>query len=164
MSSPKQPSSGPATGSGTTARRLPVQLAALVFGAVFLLVGILGFIPGITTNYDQLTFAGPMSGALLLGLFAVSILHNLVHLAFGIAGIALSRSWNGSKQYLLGGGAVYLLLWLVGMFSAMDWLPADVTDHWLHFALGLGMVALGFALSRRLGIDDRDDRRVRAPA
>jgi hypothetical protein len=35
------------------------------------------------------------------------------------------------------------------MFSAMDWLPADVSDHWLHFVLGAGMLALGFVLSRR---------------
>ena len=50
---------------------------------------------------------------------------------------------------VFGGGAVYLVLWLIGMFSAMDWLPADVTDHWLHFVLGLSMVVLGVLLGRR---------------
>ena len=44
-----------------------------------------------------------------------------------------------------------MLLWLIGMFSAMDWLPADVSDHWLHFVLGLGMIGLGFALGRAPG-------------
>jgi hypothetical protein len=60
-------------------------------GAVFLAVGVLGFVPGITTHYDQLTFAGHHSDAALLGIFNVSVLHNLVHLAFGVAGIALAR-------------------------------------------------------------------------
>ena len=58
----------------------PVQTAALAVGAVFLVVGVLGPVPGITTNYDQLTFAGHHSNAGLLGIFNVSVLHNLVHL------------------------------------------------------------------------------------
>lgn len=53
--------------------------------------GVLGFIPGITTNYSQLTFAGHDSAALLLGIFQVSILHNIVHLLFGVAGIFMAR-------------------------------------------------------------------------
>ena len=60
---------------------IPLQLAAAAVGAVFLLLGILGFVPGVTANYGQLTLAGHESGALLLGLFAVSILHNLMHAA-----------------------------------------------------------------------------------
>jgi Domain of unknown function (DUF4383) len=58
---------------------------------VFLAVGVLGFVPAITTHYDQLTFAGQHSDAALLGIFNVSVLHNLVRLAFGVAGIALPR-------------------------------------------------------------------------
>lgn len=79
----------------TTAARRPVQPAATVVGAVFLLVGILGFIPGVTTSYDQLGGAGHDSMALLLGLFQVSILHNVVHLLFGVAGLALARTAAG---------------------------------------------------------------------
>jgi len=140
-----------------------LQTAALVVGVVFVIVGIAGFIPGITENAPG-DFAGENSPGSLLHVFQTSILHNLVHLVFGIAGIAMSRRWDSAKTYLIGGGAVYLLLWLIGMFSAMDWLPADVTDHWLHFVLGLGMVALGWVLSRRLGVDDHRDREVRAAA
>ena len=58
---------------------------------MFLAVGVLGFVPGITTHYDQLTFAGHHSDAALLAIFNVSVLHNLAHLAFGVAGIALAR-------------------------------------------------------------------------
>src|SRR4051812_24016115 len=98
----------------------PVQKAALAVGAVFLLVGILGFIPGITSNFDQLTFAGHHSDAALLGLFNVSILHNIVHLLFGAAGLALARSFDGARSYLVGGGIIYLLLFIYGLMIDHD--------------------------------------------
>ncbi|GIH96189.1 DUF4383 domain-containing protein [Planobispora siamensis] len=133
--------------------RTPVQLAALVVGVVFLLVGILGFIPGITTNVDQLEFAGHQSDAMLLGIFEVSILHNIVHLLFGVAGVALARTWSGARSYLIGGGVVYVLLWLYGMLvghdTAANFVPVNNADNWLHLVLGVGMLALGFLLSRR---------------
>jgi len=120
--------------------------------AVFLLVGVLGFIPGITTDYSDMTFAGHDSGAQLLGVFGVSILHNVVHLLFGVAGLVLARSWSGARAFLVGGGAVYLVLWLYGLLidqhSSANFVPVDDADNWLHLALGLGMVALGLLLSR----------------
>lgn len=58
---------------------------------IFLLVGILGFVPGITTNFGQLQFAGHHDEAALPGLFNVSIQHRVVHLLFGAAGLALAR-------------------------------------------------------------------------
>jgi len=64
----------------------PIQKAAAAVGAVFLLVGILGFVPGITTGFGDMKFAGHESGAELLGIFQVSVLHNIVHLLFGVAG------------------------------------------------------------------------------
>ena len=63
------------------------RAAAAVVGIVFLLVGVLGFIPGITTDYDSMTFADQDSGAELLGVFQVSVLHNIVHLLFGVGGL-----------------------------------------------------------------------------
>src|SRR5215210_41459 len=82
----------------------PIQQAARLVGIVFLLVGILGFIPGVTTNYDDLTFAGNTSDAELLGVFQTSILHNIVHLLFGVAGLLLSRTWEGARNFLIGSG------------------------------------------------------------
>src|SRR3954467_13822129 len=96
-------------------RRTPVQLAALIVGVVFLLVGVLGFVPGVTTHYDQLTFAGHHSEAALLGIFNVSVLHNIVHLLFGVAGIALARTFNTARAYLIVGGIVYLVLFIYGL-------------------------------------------------
>ncbi|MER7491208.1 DUF4383 domain-containing protein [Streptomyces pharetrae] len=135
------------------AARTPVQQAALIVGVVFLLVGILGFIPGVTTHYDTMEFAAHHSDAKLLGVFQVSILHNLVHLAFGLAGLALSRTASQARLYLLAGGAIYLVLWLYGLIidhdSAANFVPVNTADNWLHLVLGLGMIALGALLTRR---------------
>jgi hypothetical protein len=128
--------------------RTPLQSTAALVGAVFLLVGILGFIPGITTHYGDMSFAGHGSDAKLLGIFQVSILHNIVHLLFGVVGIALAKTWDGARNFLVGGGVVYLLLWLLGIIGAGDWIPSNTADNWLHFVLGLGMVAAGYVLSR----------------
>ena len=130
-----------------------MENAARVVGAVFLLVGILGFIPGITTDYDTMTFASHDSEAKLLGIFQVSILHNIVHLLFGIAGLAMARAASTARTYLIGGGVIYLVLWLYGLFidkeSSANFVPVNSADDWLHFLLGVGMVALGVVLGRR---------------
>ncbi|HAG60934.1 MAG TPA: DUF4383 domain-containing protein, partial [Arthrobacter bacterium] len=91
------------------AARTNVQKASLIVGAVFLLVGVLGFVPGITSNYDQLGFAGHHSEAMLLGLFQVSALHNIVHLLFGAAGLILAKTATGARSFLLYGGIIYLV-------------------------------------------------------
>ena len=139
--------------AGDVAARSPVRTAALVVAATFVLVGILGFIPGITTNYGDMTFAGHHSDAKLLGVFQVSILHNIVHLLFGLAGFALARTVSGARTYLVGGGAVYLVLWLYGLVigqnSSANFVPVNPADDWLHLVLGLGMIALGLLLTRR---------------
>ncbi|KUI39344.1 DUF4383 domain-containing protein [Mycobacterium sp. GA-2829] len=135
-----------------TSGKAPVQKAALAVGAVFLLVGVLGFIPGITTDYDALSFAGHHSGAMLLGLFAVSVLHNIVHLIFGVLGIALHGTFNGAKWYLIGGGLVYAVLFVYGLVidrhSAANFVPLNTADNWLHLALAVGMIGLGVLLGR----------------
>ena len=133
-------------------KRTSVQTVTLAVGAVFLLVGILGFVPGITSGVDQLSFAGHQSGAMLLGLFQVSILHNIVHLLFGVVGLALSRSWSGSRSYLIWGGAIYLVLWIYGLVigheSPANFVPLNTADNWLHFVLGIAMLGLGLLLGR----------------
>ncbi|TQM31026.1 DUF4383 domain-containing protein [Nocardia bhagyanarayanae] len=130
----------------------PVRIAAFAVGAVFLLVGILGFIPGVTTDYDSLDWAGHHSQAKLFGIFQVSILHNIVHLAFGVAGLLASRAANAAAGFLVGGGAIYLVLWLYGLIvdeaSDANFVPLNTADNWLHFGLGVAMIALGLALPR----------------
>ena len=127
----------------------PVQNVTRLVGIVFLLVGIAGFIPGITTNlYDGLEFAGNDGNAELLGLFKVSILHNLVHGLFGIAGLALAKTASGARTFLVGGGAIYIVLWLLGLVGGADWIPSNSADNWLHLVLGLGLIGLGIVLTR----------------
>jgi hypothetical protein len=150
---------------GRGARPRPrVQLAALIVAGVFLLIGVLGFIPGITTDYGELRFAGHHSEADLLGLFQVSILHNAVHLIFGLAGLVLARSVAGARVFLAAGGAIYLALWLYGLGieainpeGGANILPVNDNDNWLHLALGFGMLALGLLLSNQSGTGGRLD-------
>ena len=129
-----------------------LQKAAFAVGIVFLIVGIAGFVPGLTEDAPG-SFWGEDSEGSIFGVFQTSILHNLVHLLFGVAGIVLARSWGGARTFLIGGGVIYLLLFLVGILGEMDWLPADDTDDWLHLGLGVAMLALGLLLGRHR---DRD--------
>jgi hypothetical protein len=132
-----------------------MQKAATAVAATFALVGVLGFIPGVTADYDQMEFAGHESGAMLLGIFQVSVLHNLVHLLFGAIGLLLARSWSGARGFLVGGGAVYLVLWVYGLVvgdrEGANFVPVNSADDWLHLALGVAMVGIGLALSNERG-------------
>ena len=132
--------------------RSPIQVAALVVGAAFVLVGILGFIPGITTNVGDMKFAGHESPSELLGLFQVSILHNIVHLGIGIIGLVAAATWEGSRLYLVGGGALYLALaiygWVIDRASDANFVPMNSADNVLHVVLGAAMIILGVVLGR----------------
>jgi Domain of unknown function (DUF4383) len=133
--------------------RTQIQTGAAVVGLLFLVVGVAGFIPGVTTNlYEGLDFAGHEGNAELLGIFHVSVLHNLVHLLFGVAGLALARTVSGARTFLVGGGAIYLVLWIYGLVidhdSDANFVPLNTADDWLHFALGVAMIGLGLTLSR----------------
>jgi Domain of unknown function (DUF4383) len=129
-----------------------LQKVATAVAVVFLAVGVLGFIPGITTNYGTMDAAGHHSEALLLGIFQVSVLHNIVHLLFGIVGLALARSFSGARAYLIGGGVVYAVLWVYGLvvddMSSANFVPMNTADDWLHLALAAGMILLGVLLGR----------------
>lgn len=139
---------------GGMRERTDIQRAALAFGVVFLLVTILGFIPGITQNYDRLTVFDGV-GAELLGIFGVNILENVVHLLYAVAGFAAAASWAASRAYFIWGGIIYFVVWLYGLVidldSAANFLGVNTAANWLHFALGAVMVAIGFLLGRRAG-------------
>jgi Domain of unknown function (DUF4383) len=128
--------------------RTAVQIAATIAAAAFVAIGILGLVPGATTHYGDLAFAGHASRAKLFGVFRVSILQDLVHLAIGSAGLGLARTLEGARTFLRVGGAVYLVLWLLGVVAAGRWIPVDTADNWLHFVLGLSLPALGAVTTR----------------
>jgi arginine exporter protein ArgO len=139
--------------------RTPLQTATLAVGVVFLLVGVLGFIPGITTDYDTMTFASHDSEAALLGIFQVNVLHNVVHLLFGLVGLLAARTVDGSRLYLIGGGAIYAILWIYGLVidfdSSANFVALNTADNWLHLALAVGMFGIGVVLARSTGARDR---------
>lgn len=124
------------------------QTLALVFGVAFLGAGVLGFIPGITTNLGDIKFAGNDSPSELLGLFQVSILHNIVHLLFGIAGIAMARTWDSARTYLLGSGVIYIVLLVYGLLvdvnSDANFIPFNNADDLLHLVLAAGLLGSWF--------------------
>jgi Domain of unknown function (DUF4383) len=124
------------------------QTLALVFGVAFLGVGVLGFIPGVTTNLGDIEFAGKDSPAELLGLFRVSILHNIVHLLFGVAGIALSRTEANARMYLLYSGVIYVVLFIYGLFVGSgddaNFIPVNGWDDALHGVLAVGLLGAWF--------------------
>lgn len=145
----------------------PMQTAAAVFGGAFLAIGVLGFVPGITTDYSQMEFAGRDSEAKLLGLFEVSIFHNLVHLAFGVVGLAMARTATAARLFLLVGGLAYLVLFVYGLVIDLDeaanFIPVNSADNWLHLTLAVGMVAAAMVLGRPAG-DARGGARTRETA
>lgn len=121
----------------TRTGRSQIEKGAALVSIVFLLVGVAGFIPGITTHFSQLSFAGHMSQALLLGLFQVSVLHNVVHLLFGVAGLVLARTPLRARNFLFYGGLVYAVLFFYGIMieyqSMANFVPFNDADNALHF-------------------------------
>ena len=99
-----------------------------------------------------MNFIGHDSEAKLLGIFQVNVVHNIVHLLFGVIGLAAARAWESSRLFLIGGGVIYLVLWLYGLVidfgSAANFVSLNTADNWLHLFLGLGMIGLGAALGR----------------
>jgi len=117
-----------------------LQKLAGVFGVIFVLVAVLGFItPG------GMSMAMDPNTGLLLGLFPVNLLHNVVHLLFGIWGLVASRSWSGSKSYFTTVGIIYLVLTVVGLLSPTGFglVPLGGNDIGLHAVLAIAMLGIG---------------------
>ena len=118
-----------------------LQKLAGVFGVVFILVAVLGFISpgGLVMTMDPTT-------GMVLGVFPVNLLHNIVHLAFGVWGLVASRAWSGSKTFFTAGGIIYAVLTVVGFLSPMGFgmVPLGGADIWLHAVLAIAMLGIGF--------------------
>ena len=114
------------------------QRVALIFGVVFILVAILGFIaPGGT---------GMGMSGMLLGLFPINLLHNVVHLVFGAWGIMASRTAAGARTYCRLLGIIYLVLAILGYVAPTTFglIPIGGYDIYLHVVLGLVLAGVGF--------------------
>ena len=145
--------------------RAPVQWAAGVVAATFLLLGICGLVPGLTTDYALLKMAGPRSGAELFGVFDVSVLHNVVHLLFGAAGLTLGNTARGARRFLAIGAGVALALGLYGFLvpqdSTANVLPMDAAGTWLHVGLAgvMAVLALCWRAPEKSTRPDESSRR-----
>ncbi|MET0699577.1 MAG: DUF4383 domain-containing protein [Mycobacterium sp.] len=130
---------------------LAVQSAAIVVSAFLLLIGVLGFVPGVTTKLDALQLAGNLSEARLFDIFEVSVLLNLIHVAVGLVGLMMVRTYARARAYLLGGGLVFVGIWIWGLLvnfnSPANLLPVNNADNWLHMGIGVAMVVLALTLA-----------------
>ena len=131
---------------------------ALIFGIVFLAIGILGFFP----NFLEPPVAGrdlafEHGHGQLLGLFPVNTLHNIVHIVFGIWGLAAYRSLGGARGYFRAVAIIYAVLAVMGLIPGLDTtfglVPLYGNDVWLHILLAL--VAAYFGWVHRSPVTDR---------
>lgn len=118
-----------------------VKRVAMVFGIVFLLAGILGLLSAGGTS-----MAADPAPAMLLGRFGVNLLHNIVHLLFGVWGVLAARSFSGAKQYAQIAGTLYLILAVCGFLipTTFGLIPIGGSDIWLHAGIGLVLAGVGF--------------------
>ncbi|MBG6107401.1 DUF4383 domain-containing protein [Frigoribacterium sp. CG_9.8] len=124
----------------------PNRLVATVFGAVYLLTGLIGF-----AATSGVGFAA-IKGGFLLGIFELNPLHNIVHLLIGavllIGGLSNVSAAKAVNTLV---GAVYLLLGIVGFFivdSTLNILALNTGDHFLHLVSGVLLLGVGLAMDR----------------
>ena len=131
--------------------RTLIQQAAFLFGITYIVVAVAGFIPGLTTDFDELT-AFDHEGAQVFGIFGVNVVENLIHALYGVAGLALAATAAKARSYFLAGGAVLLVVWVYGLVidldSAANFIGVNEAGNWLHFVLGTTMVAIALLLGR----------------
>ena len=124
---------------------------ALIFGIVFIAAGVAGFVPQLLQPAEGGEIASGPHHLLLLGIFPVNPLHNVVHLLFGLWGLAASRSATGAVTYARGVAIIYAVLAVCGWIPSLDdlfgYVPLYGNDVWLH--LGLAVVAAYFGWVNR---------------
>ena len=128
--------------------RMNIRAVALVYGIVFLLVGLMGFIPGFLAPPHTHPDMATTGLGYLLGPFPVNVLHNLAHLAFGVLGLLGHRSFSGSRGYLRLVAVAYGALAVVGLIPVLNTtfglIPLFGRDIWLHVLLAAGAAYFGF--------------------
>ena len=124
---------------------------AMILGVVFVLVGVLAFIPGLNradpVGAPTLTVTGPGHGY-LLGLFHVNVLHNLVHVIFGILGIVMARNAVNAVLYCRIVAVAYGLLTIMGIVPGLNTtfglIPIHGANVLLHAFIAIAATYYGF--------------------
>ena len=132
---------------------MSVRTFAAVFGVVFLLAGLSGFVPGLSPEHMHPDMIVTSGLRLAVGLFPVNVLHNLVHLAFGVWGLLAARSVSSSFTYARGVAMIYALLTVLGLLPATNTtfglVPIYGNDIWLHAGLAIVAAYFGFVHKQR---------------
>lgn len=131
----------------------PVQAGAIFVGVVFVLLGLVGFVPGVTQHWNELRFAGPKSGAEIVDLFRTSIVSNALHLATGVIGfVCTARGPLTARNYLFGAAFVYFALFAYGLLvprdTAANFMPVDDAANFLNLVLAAVSIISGILLNR----------------
>jgi hypothetical protein len=127
------------------------RTVARIFGIVFLLVGVAGFIPGVTAPHSHPDVTVDSFLGLELGLFPVNLLHNLVHIAFGVWGLIAGASYAAARVYFRSVAIIYAVLAIMGLVSAANLhtafglVPLYGNDVWLHALIAAVAAYFGFA-------------------
>lgn len=128
---------------------MSVRNFAMIFGLVFLLAGVSGFVPALSPAHPHPGLNVTEASRLALGLFPVNVLHNLIHLAFGIWGLLAARSVGGSIAYGKSVAVIYAILTVMGLLpltsTTFGLVPIYGNDVWLHAALAAVAGYFGFA-------------------
>lgn len=135
-----------------------VRYFALVLGILFLLIGVAGFVPGMVQDGPEhaLRVHGPGEGY-LLGLFHVNVLHNIVHVLFGIWGIAAYQRYSASRMYARVVAISYAVLVVFGLCPSpmihtfFGLVPVHGHDVWLHAVIALAGAYFGWARVPEVG-------------
>lgn len=123
---------------------------ALILGIAFLVVGVLGFVPRLVTMPEgQPSLLVEAGHGNLFGLFPVNVIHNLVHLAFGVWGVVVWRSFAGARIFARSTAVTYAVLTVMGLIPTLDTvfglLPLHGHDIWLHVAIAAISGYFGYA-------------------
>lgn len=124
---------------------------ARVIGILLLVVGILGFVPGLKSLPPSTAPHLAVEGGygLLLGLFAVNWMHNLAHLGIGIVGLRSSQSISESRKFArllaLFYGALAVMGLIPALKSTFGFIPLFGHDVWLHAATAAVGAYFGFS-------------------
>lgn len=128
---------------------------ALIFGIIYLIVGILGLIPGLLTPSTAPGVTVNVLNGDLFGVFPVNIIHTLIHLILGIWGIIAYRTFSASRAYARTTGVIFIVLFIFGLIPGLNVLfgltPLNGGDIWLHLVTGI--IALYFGLTARLPVE-----------
>jgi hypothetical protein len=157
----------PLTRENDDPARAPVRWAAIISGMFFLAIGFAGFFPGLTQHFNTLAM-GYGSEAMVLGIFQVSVLHNVIHLLLGVTGFALSRFSHSARRYLRIAGGLAAVLWLFGLLvapgSMSNFVPLNAIDTWTYLVLAIVLVALSFLSGEVRPTSARTPRHAGEPA